>query len=565
DGDYFTIEYIDAIVVDATTFYNGAGNSNVPNTTDGCYKLLVKNTADGTLSLTENADVREVEIEASGKLVVNTDIRLQVSNEINNNGEIRLIGTSQLLQTHTGVSQITGTGDLYKDQASVNTDVYQSGYWTSPVTTNGTTFTIDGVLKDGTTPTSATSIPIPITFTDIHTLDGSLGPPLEISGRWLAKLINATDWTREISPTAITFNPGEGWNMKGLGANFTFKGIANDGDYTSSIDQNMLSLIGNPYPSGLDATQFINDNVEGSANSAIVGTLYFWEGGDGETHERGNYSGGYATRTLVGGTAFNSKIPSQYIGVGQSFFVWRSEAGTGTIQFKNSQRVFQILGGDNEFFGKGITKKETTDMIPKLRFGFEFVVDAEKIFHRQLLIAFMGLTNDYDNGYDGEMFDRQPTDIALKTNDWPSDFVITAIEDFNEDLEIPLSIYLDQKRDVTFKIDSLENLTTKVYLKDTMTNMYYNLTENNASVTLEIDSGNYLDRFFIVFKEDATMSTEDESITNDFIVYFDKNNNEIIVSSSNDLALNSMEINNFLGQKIVKKTYNFNERKKDII
>ncbi len=553
DGDYFTLEYVDQIILDATAVYNGSGTANVPDITDGCYKLLIKATADGTPSLAENAHVREIQVEAGGKLVVNTGIYLQVAKGINNAGDIRLIGNSQIIQKHTGISQVTGTGKLYMDQTSVNTDVYQSGYWSSPVTREGTAFFIKDILKDGTTPTSATSGTNEITFTDIHTLDGSLGPPIEISGRWLAKLINATDWTRQISPTTVVFKPGEGWNMKGLGANFTFKGIANDGDYMSSIDQDKLSLIGNPYPSALDADQFINDNVEGSTNSAIVGTLYFWEAGNAATHVRGDYTGGYATYTLSGGVgtaAFNTKIPSQYIALGQAFFVWRSLAGTGTIQFNNNQRIFQTLGGGNQFYGKSNEKEaKTTDTIARLRFGFEFDSGDEGVFHRQVMIAFMGLTDNFENGYDGEMFDRKPADIALKTNDWSSDFVITAIEDFNENLKIPLSVYLDQNRSITFKLDKLENLTTDVYLNDTSTNQYYNLTDTNTSVSLDIDAGTYTDRFFITFTNTA-LAVDEEMFGESLLVSYQKEQEVLQIKNPERLSIESVEIYTILGQRI---------------
>ena len=420
DNDYFTIEYVDQIVVDGTQFYNGSGVSNVPNTSDDCYKLLAKSTATGSLTLTENADVREVEVESGGKLVVNTGMRLQVTDGITLNGDIRLVGTSQLLQTHIGVKQVTGSGNLYKDQEGTTTNVYQSGYWTSPVTTNGSTFTIGGVLKDGTVVTTAiagTGAAANINFIAGH--DGSKTTPITISERWLAKLINATDWTRYIDPTTDTFNPGEGWNMKSTGSgvqNFTFVGIPNDGTYTSSINENTLSLIGNPYPSAIDADQFISDNT-----SAITGTLYFYDSTNDVTHTRGSYTGGYATRVSGVGTPFSGgNTPGQYIPVGQAFFVTRDVPGTGTITFENSQRTFQVRGANSIFFSKksnDVKVEKKQNNLPILRLGLEFDIDDDRKYHRQLAIAFRGLTSNYEAGFDAEMFDRQPTDIGLKLND----------------------------------------------------------------------------------------------------------------------------------------------------
>ena len=573
DGDYFTLEYQDLIVVDATTAYNGAGASNVPDTSDVCFKLLVKATADGTPSLTENAYVREIEVEAGGKLVVDTGIYLQVENAINNSGDIRLIGNSQLLQDEqNAATSNTGTGHLYMDQLGTLTNVYQSGYWTSPVTTNGTTFTISGVLKDGTTATSAISNPSDITFTDIHTLDGDTTTPITISGRWLAKLVNDVDWTRQISPTAVTFNPGEGWNMKSTGAagqNFTFKGILNDGDYTSSIDQNKLSLIGNPYPSALDADQFITDNVEGGTGStAIVGTLYFWNDTNSThtNHYRGSYDGDYATRVSgLGAANGTGKTPSQYIGVGQAFFVWRSLAGTGTIDFNNGQRAFQTVGGSNQFFSrsnnsdkvvnskttntkKTITKssiaRRTASDFPFLRLGFEFDITPTNKYHRQVAVGFRGLTTNYDNGYDAEMFDQKPSDLALKTDDWTSPMVITGIENFDKDIEIPLTIFLDANRDVTFSLDESRKITTPVFVKDSISKVYYKISDANA--TINLDAGTYSDRFFITFKDDTVVEEEIDYLK----VFFKNHSRKIIIKKNQAIKIRKVVLFKLNGRKI---------------
>jgi hypothetical protein len=553
DNDYFTIQYIDKIVVDNTQFYNGSGTGNVPNTSDDCYKLLVKSTATGALTLTENADVREVEVESGGKLVVNTGTRLQIENGIALNGDIRLIGTSQLLQTHTGAKQVTGSGKLYKDQTGVTTTVYQSGYWTSPVTTNGSTFTINGVLKDGTVATTAIAgggAAANINFINGH--DGSKTTPITISKRWLAKLINATSFTTFLSPTAATLNPGEGWNMKSTGSGiqrFTFVGRPNDGDYNSSINQNTLSLIGNPYPSALDADKFIADNT-----SSITGTLYFYDSTNDNTHTKNSYTGGYATRVSGVGTPFSGgQTPGQYIPVGQAFFVTRVAVGTGIITFKNSQRDFQTIGGSSKFFSK--SSKSQTDRIEKdpiqiLEIGFEFEVVPGQKYKRQLAVAFRGKTSNYEAGYDAEMFDKQPSDFGLKVNDKTTPFVITGIENFSENRRIPLHVYLDVNREITVKVDALKHLTTNVYLYDAVTKNYMDLSEGK-SVTLNIDSGTYSDRFFITFFN-GVLSVDDENfLTENLNVYVDNDSRKLVIKQQKNLEIETVKLFSILGQEVL--------------
>lgn len=549
NGDYFTIEYLDKIVIDDTQFYNGTGTGNVPNTTDSCYKLLVKNTATGAISLTENANVREVEIESGGKLSLNTGVYLQVENGINNAGEIRLVGTSQLIQTHATATQVSGTGILYKDRAAVTTNVFQSGFWSSPVTSNGSTFNINSILKDGTIPTTAVATAgaaSDITFTGIDVLDGS-NSPVVISGRWLAKLVNDVDWTRQISPNSQNFNPVEGWNMKSVGGDFTFKGIPNDGTYTTSIDQNKLSLIGNPYPSAIDADLFIADNA-----SAFNGVLYFYNSLGDVSHARNAYTGTYYTRVNGVGTPAETTAISgsnYYIPVGQAFFVTREASGSGTITFKNTQRNFKTIGSESVFFSKNKTKP--SKKISLIRLGFRFNIEGSQVFNRELAIAFRGLTNAYDVGFDAEMFDKQPSDLALKIEDKTTPFVISSVDYLDEEMEIPLYLYLDKERTVTFKLNALEHMNASVYLYDKVTKQTYKI--NDSSVSLSLPAGTYSDRFILIFQDrtEITLGVEDEIIEAKFRIYFDSDSHQIVLKTAEADAVKDVKIFSVFGQEIV--------------
>jgi hypothetical protein len=140
-----------------------------------------------------------------------------------------------------------------------------------------------------------------------------------------------------------------------------------------------IYLVGNPYPSAIDADEFIKDNIS-STDTAVArnsinvinGTLYFWDHFAANTHYLAEYQGGYATYTLMGTAvavssdsrinatgAVGTKVPGRYIPVGQGFFVSATLDASlvgvpgldpeidetvdgGTLQFKNSQRVFEI-------------------------------------------------------------------------------------------------------------------------------------------------------------------------------------------------------------------------------
>ena len=83
--------------------------------------------------------------------------------------------------------------------------------------------------------------------------------------------------------------------------NYTFKGLPNNGsilmDPMSAAGDGVIYLIGNPYPSAINADQFIRDNlkdVAGGENETNVfnGSLYFWSHFAGSTHYLQEYIGG---------------------------------------------------------------------------------------------------------------------------------------------------------------------------------------------------------------------------------------------------------------------------------
>jgi hypothetical protein len=335
--------------------------------------------------------------------------------------------------------------------------------------------------------------------------------------------------------------------MKSTGSDFTFKGILNDGTYSSSISPNRLSLLGNPYPSALDADQFIADN-----SSAIAGTLYFYDSTNDDTHYRNAYTGGYATRVIGVGTGFGAgTAPAQYIPVGQAFFVYSEGSTTGEIEFKNSQRAFATLGGNSNFYGKTNVKRNTT---PILRFVFQFKIGNSEVYKRQLALAFRGLTNGYENGYDAFMFDRQPSDAGLKSSFPSSPYVISSIDYFNEEMRIPLEVFLDENRAVTFSLDAIENFSATVYLEDSVENIHYNLSEN-GDATLNLSSGNYTDRFFISFMNRTVLNIDGVTTNKDFSVFVDYSLKELKVLSENDAKVNVLKVFNILGQEVLSKEY----------
>jgi hypothetical protein len=184
-------------------------------------------------------------------------------------------------------------------------------------TTNNNAQTVASLMRDGTNAAN----PQALQWTT--GLNSSATSPITLSSYWIFKFQNVSNayanWS-SVGPNG-TLTAGHGFTLKGRSAltarqNYTFVGKPNNATATVPITlpiaANNLNLCGNPFPSAIDANQFITDNL-----SSLNGTLYFWEHfSTNTTHVLADYQGGYATRTLVGGTPPVS--PSEVSGLGSS-------------------------------------------------------------------------------------------------------------------------------------------------------------------------------------------------------------------------------------------------------
>ena len=297
--------------------------------------------------------VNSGELQVNGDNVSNTGNGLTVTHYLKLDGIIDLEGESQLIQTEGSDLDVTSSGTIERDQQGTR-DLYTYNYWSSPVsvsniTSNNNSYNLsNNILKNGT----VSSTPNNITFLT-SSYNGSIsGSDISIADYWIWKYANQASNTyslwQHVRSTG-TLNPGEGFTMKGIantdGAvsqtqNYVFDGKPNNGDINLTITAGNDYLVGNPYPSALDANEFIMDNIsnletngENASGNIINGALYFWDHFGGGSHNLKDYQGGYATYTLMGGVpavatdtrinntgATGTKIPGRYIPVGQGFF-----------------------------------------------------------------------------------------------------------------------------------------------------------------------------------------------------------------------------------------------------
>ncbi|MBP6556842.1 MAG: T9SS type A sorting domain-containing protein [Flavobacterium sp.] len=517
-----------------------------------------------------------------------TNFELTVANNLSLlSGDLRLVGEAQIVQLGTAANPTTGTGKILKDQQGTKSS-YHYNYWSSPVSNNGINYSISGILRDGTDSSSNPFNPGTINFGGgAHFADGALTSPVKISTTWLYKYtsLNASYAGWQFVGMNGNIKIGEGFTMKGTSGsfpasaqqNYVFAGKPNNGTIGLTIGLNQTYLVGNPYPSALDADEFIKDNIKDgdgrAATNIFNGALYFWDHFGGQTHVLGQYVGGYATYTLMGGvvamsndplTANNGtngvKTPKRFIPVAQGFFI-----GTGTnaaltsnnpnlstpvtggsINFKNSQRAFKIESAANSIFFRTQENQQTNnvniDERQKIRLVFESPIQS----YRQILIGTdENASNGFDIGYDAPMIDLNNDDFFWNIDS--NKFIIQAVSNFDANQIIPIGIKTSVEGLSTIKILGIENIaeTTDLFIHDNQTGIDHNLRNSDFNISLPI--GEYNDRFSLRFTGQS-LSVNDLN-QNSPIIYFTNNDNMLNIKNQN-LSINfkTVAVYNILGQ-----------------
>jgi hypothetical protein len=523
----------------------------------------------------------------------NTGHGLWVTHYLKLDGFMNLIGESQLVQkryTPTQVNEsmldVTSAGYLKRDQQGT-TNKFNYDYWSSlvgPINTsaNNSPYSLGGNFRDGTT----SSNPQTILWTSSYDATGSINP-ITLSRRWIYTYANRpsntySEW--QLKGETGTIDVGLGYTLKGSGVgnpitdvqNYSFVGKPNNSTISNMVSSGSGILVGNPYPSAIDAEVFINENGPSAANS-IDGTLYFWDHyHSNSTHILAAYEGGYAVYSLSGGLAAatpppttdgviivggtGTKIPGKYVPVAQGFFVNASASG-GQVTFNNSQRAFQreTTGNDpngSVFFRyndgssskeKSPSKNPNEDAIKRIRIEFKTPEGAI----RPLLLAFVpnGLATDgIDYGYDAPNNDTFPNDLSWLINNEP--YVIQGVGDFDKTKQYPLSMLLSNTGNVEIGLTALENFDTpiNVFVYDALLGTYTKI--NNVNFQMSLDANNYTNRFFIAFQPNSgTLSVEDK-IAEHIIVNYLSSTNEIYVKTINNIDIRQIYLINLLGQTI---------------
>ena len=344
----------------------------------------------------------------------------------------------------------------------------------------------------------------------------------------------------------------------------TFKGTPNNGKIElSGVIKDRSYLLGNPYPSALNAYKFITDNSD-----VLDGTLYFWTHitpiGDAVFNPgSGVYaysSNDYATYNLSGGVATNpgsatsqnvSDKPTGRIAAGQAFFTSsKLEPAKNIILFNNRMRLDlndAILDNSQFFKVKNSTKKTYT--IEKHRIWLN-LTNTEGAFKQMLVGYITGATNDYDPSFDGPSYNgNEFIDFYSVTPDELLTIQGRALP-FDENDSVPLGYSSAIEGNFSISIDEVDGLLVgqNIYLEDKLNNSIHNLTKE--PYTFETTKGTFDDRFVLRYT-DKTLGVADLDQLEDQVI-ISKDKNELKIKSANE-TIKRVTIFDLLGKKVFDK------------
>jgi hypothetical protein len=306
-----------------------------------------------------------------------------------------------------------------------------------------------------------------------------------------------------------------------------FSGVPNNGLISLPIEKSTNPiLIGNPFPSALDANAFILENQK-----LLQGSLYFW------THntpsDMGQYtSDDYAVYNLFGGVGtaaknngINNNIPTGTIASGQAFFALGANE-QGSVVFKNAMR---IKGNNNQFFkNENSLKTAPTSTFEKHRIWIN-LSNSKGLFKQTLLGYDSGATNGQDLLFDGISLDsNEELDFYSVNAEFKNSIQARALP-FDDSDFIPIGFRVKQEGNYTISLDDLDGLFTNqtIYLEDQKKSIIQDLKKGSYSFTSA--QGTFDNRLILRFKNTNEVA---EKLTNE--VQIVTRTNQIQISSTKD-------------------------------
>lgn len=482
--------------------YGNVVNNGNPTLGDGTLSMEGAGTATVTGTIQIGNFHADKTTTLNSTMTISVQARSEMSGNLITNGNLILLSGAELRHgTGTAAGGGTVTGNItMQRQGAMIANVYN--YWSTPVA-GGTLPGSNGYFYD---PTQGT-----LDNSDDATGTGDSG------------------W----QPHSGVMTNGRGYAST-AGSLASFVGAPNNDnifyDVTNDLNNNRFNLIGNPYPSPMSASTFINVNGP-SGSGRVAGSLYFWSNNQPATSTVYD-TDDYAVWSGIGSAGVYGPVPNGSVGTGQGFMV---EALTsGNVQFTNAMR-----GGTNTQFFK-LEEEQHMDRLWLNLHG--------ESRYNQVLVAFLDdATEQRDVMYDAYKV-RGNTHIALGAVQDNEDFVIAAFPTLTTERVVPLLSYVSQQGYYTFEADSLDGFVGHtVYLEDLQTGQLH-LLQQGGTINVQMGPQDEYGRFQLRFLPELVTGLDDAQVQEGRIISTELGLQVLIPGVSN--ANGQLHLINTLGQVI---------------
>jgi hypothetical protein len=401
------------------------------------------------------ATINSIQIQSGATVGIQAGQSLTATGVLTNNGTVNVASGGSLVQTATSTLAGSGTYNVTRI-GSANYD-----YWSSPVVNTPSSF-LGGVVYE------------------FNPAVGTGDPADDVADPgWVS--------------AGATMLAGQGYAVFGAGTK-TFSGTVHNGQIDATVafyaQENApysgsfipgvpYNLIGNPYPSSINVSQFLTLN----SGKLPTGTVYLWDDPGGSVYATGDYAQMNSVTYIAGGGG--TPNPGLRIGSHQGFKIEvnaTASGGAAFLRFTNDMRSAQ----NTSVFFKQVDCKLL--WLSSLNSSNSF---------NQLAIGFLeDGTDGEDWGYDSPKFNAAgPLSFFSYMDGTP--YGIQIYGDLNTDRIVPLGLHSGTNTLVTIALDSTENLTEDIILEDRHLALYHDL--RTSPYVFQSAATLYDDRFFLHF------------------------------------------------------------------
>lgn len=492
-----------------------------------------------------NAFAKYVIIRPNGDLLVNTNNTLTITDNLN----VELGGLATF-DSGSSLLQVNNTANIgnitYRRTANIRRQDYV--YWSAPVS---------GFSNSAISP----------------------GTPLGFQYKWLPTT-GGTNGFGNWTSANETMIDAKGYIVRGPSAfstsvltNYTasFIGVPNNGDITIPIsrgtyvganystgvsttlgteDDDNWNLVGNPYPSSIDAIDFLtlNTNIDGFINIWTHGTLPSTAIADPFYNDYAyNYTPTDYITYNASGISSGPGIFNGFINAGQGFFVSMlptTGATTENLIFNNSLRSNTY--NNNVFYRTSNEKDVTSKVTEKHRIWFDLVSPSGSNI-RSLLGYIENATNEKDRLFDAFSNEKLSFNIFSMIDE--EQMLIQGRKlPFDNTDKVKIGTTIPQDGLYKIALSSVDGLfldaKQNIYIEDKLLNIIFNLKD--APYSFMANKGTIKDRFVLRYTKSTENITE---VTNQLTVY----DNTVLTIESGKLKIKDILIYDTLGKLLLNK------------